>query len=30
MNMLNLFKEVFPGVQQNRVEKNAAGTSIPC
>ena len=29
MNMLNLFKEIFPGIKQNRVERNAAGTFIP-
>lgn len=29
MNMLNLFKEVFPDVPQNSVSCNAAGTSIP-
>lgn len=29
MNMLNLFKEIFPGVPQNRVDYNAAGTRIP-
>ena len=29
MSMLNLFREIFPGVIQNRVGHNAAGTSIP-
>lgn len=29
MSMLNLFKEIFPGVPQNVVERNAAGTLIP-
>ncbi|MFT4632873.1 MAG: dienelactone hydrolase [Candidatus Pseudothioglobus sp.] len=29
MNMLNLFREVFPGVPQNVVSVNAAGTAIP-
>lgn len=29
MNMLNLFREVFPGVIQNPVAFNAAGTAIP-
>jgi dienelactone hydrolase len=29
MNMLNLFREVFPDVPQNAVSHNAAGTSIP-
>jgi dienelactone hydrolase len=29
MNMLNLFKEIFPGVPQNPVEYNAAGTRLP-
>lgn len=29
MAMLNLFREVFPGVSQNRVTHNAAGTQIP-
>ena len=29
MSMLNLFREVFPGVPQNPVERNAAGTRIP-
>jgi dienelactone hydrolase len=29
MNMLTLFREVFPGVAQNPVDRNAAGTSIP-
>ncbi len=29
MNMLNLFKEIFPGVRQNSVGHNASGTSIP-
>ena len=29
MNMLNLLKEVFPGVKQNKVIKNASGTIIP-
>jgi len=29
MNMLNLFKEIFPGVPRNTVEYNAAGTKIP-
>jgi len=29
MAMLNLFREVFPGVSQNRVACNAAGTTIP-
>jgi dienelactone hydrolase len=29
MNMLNLFKEIFPGVVQNQVDRNAAGTLIP-
>jgi dienelactone hydrolase len=29
MNMLNLFREIFPGVPQNRIERNAAGTTIP-
>lgn len=28
-NMLTLFREVFPGVPQNNVERNAAGTTIP-
>ena len=29
MSMLSLFREVFPGVAQNPVARNAAGTSIP-
>ena len=29
MAMLNLLREVFPGVEQNRVACNAAGTRIP-
>ncbi len=29
MSMLSLFKEVFPGINQNHVAFNAAGTSIP-
>ena len=29
MSMLSLFREVFPGVSQNRVTHNAAGTKIP-
>ena len=29
MSMLNLFREVFPGVPQNPVQRNAAGTQIP-
>ncbi len=29
VNMLSLFREVFPGVPQQRVTHNAAGTSIP-
>ncbi len=29
MAMLSLFREVFPGVSQNRVACNAAGTQIP-
>ena len=29
MSMLNLFREIFPGVPQNSVSHNAAGTSIP-
>ena len=29
MNMLSLFKEIFPGVPQNYVARNAAGTAIP-
>ena len=29
MNMLSLFREVFPGVHQNSVPNNASGTSIP-
>lgn len=29
MNMLSLFREVFPGIPQNPVERNAAGTTIP-
>lgn len=29
MNMLNLFREIFPGVQQNPVAHNASGTGIP-
>lgn len=29
MNMLSLFREVFPGVPTNPVAHNAAGTSIP-
>lgn len=28
-NMLSLFREIFPGVEQNRVAHNAAGTAIP-
>ena len=28
-NMLALFRELFPGVSQNHVARNAAGTSIP-
>ena len=28
-NMLSLFKEIFPGVAQNTVSHNAAGTKIP-
>lgn len=29
MNMLNLFREIFPDVPQQRVDYNAAGTRIP-
>ncbi len=29
MNMLGLFREIFPGVPQNPVSYNASGTSIP-
>jgi len=29
MNMLTLFREIFPGIPQNLVEHNAAGTRIP-
>lgn len=29
VNMLSLFREVFPGVRQNPVSHNAAGTAIP-
>ena len=29
VNMLSLFREVFPGVKQNPVSHNAAGTAIP-
>lgn len=29
MSMLNLFREIFPGVPQNLVARNAAGTRIP-
>ncbi|MDA0789225.1 MAG: dienelactone hydrolase family protein [Proteobacteria bacterium] len=29
VNMLSLFREIFPGVKQNPVSHNAAGTSIP-
>lgn len=29
MNMLGLFREIFPGVPQNPVSHNASGTSIP-
>ena len=29
VNMLSLFREIFPGVPQNPVERNAAGTRIP-
>jgi dienelactone hydrolase len=29
MNMLSLFREIFPGVAQNPVSYNASGTSIP-
>ena len=29
VNMLSLFREIFPGIAQNPVERNAAGTSIP-
>jgi len=29
MSMLNLFKEIFPGIQQNSVVHNGAGTPIP-
>ncbi len=29
MNMLNLFREIFPGVAQNPVAHNASGTRIP-
>ncbi|MDA7772705.1 dienelactone hydrolase family protein [Pseudomonadales bacterium] len=29
MNMLNLFREIFPSVRQNPVSHNASGTSIP-
>jgi dienelactone hydrolase len=29
MNMLTLFREVFPGIAQNPVAHNAAGTTIP-
>ena len=29
MSMLSLFREIFPGIPQNAVERNAAGTSIP-
>ena len=29
VNMLSLFREIFPGVPQNSVSHNAAGTTIP-
>ena len=29
VNMLSLFREIFPGVPQNKVDYNAAGTKIP-
>ena len=29
MNMLSLFREIFPHVRQNTVEHNGAGTRIP-
>jgi len=29
MNMLSVLREVFPGVPQAKVERNAAGTAIP-
>ena len=29
MNMLTLFKDIFPVVKQNPVSRNAAGTLIP-
>lgn len=29
VSMLNLFREIFPGVPQNHVSHNAAGTAIP-
>ena len=29
MNMLNLFREIFPGVKQNAISHNASGTAIP-
>ena len=29
MNMLNLFREIFPNVKQNSLKNNAAGTTIP-
>lgn len=29
VNMLSLFREIFPGIPQNYVSHNAAGTSIP-
>ena len=29
MSMLDLFREIFPGVPQNPVARNAAGTAIP-
>ena len=29
MSMLSLFREIFPGVPQSPVARNAAGTTIP-
>lgn len=29
VSMLSLFREIFPGVSQNYVTPNAAGTAIP-
>ena len=29
MNMLSLFREIFPGVPQSYVARNAVGTAIP-